>query len=902
MAVQTHKEPAADVWYVDTGCSNHMCGSKSSFSYLNEDFHSTISFGDCSTVIVMGKGDVKIRTKNGFIETISNVFYVPDLKSNLLSAGQLQENGYIITIQQGACEIYDPTKGAIVIVEMSSNRLFPLKIESVQSCLMTEVKDSSWLWHFRYGHLSFGGLKTLQQKNMVTGLPQIAIPSQVCEECVVGKQHRSQFPEGKSWRAKSVLELVHSDICGPIKPSSNGGKRYLITFIDDYTRKTWVDFLQEKSEAFSAFKCFKARVENESGKTINTLRTDRGGEYCSKEFELFCEVHAIRRELTAAYTPQQNGVSERKNRTILNMVRSLLARGRIPKKFWPEAVNWIIHVLNRSPTFAVQDMTPEEAWSGQRPAVDHFRIFGCIAYAHIPDAKRKKLDDKSEKCVFLGVSEVSKAYKLFNPLTKKIVTSRDVVFEEESTWDWNRQQPTPVIFDSDAEEKMQPTPMISMPENTSNATPIVAETLPATGEATDVAVQSPRRARKRPAWMKDYKVTGIDQDDLIYTGNDSVMFEEFKKSMMVEFEMSDLGMMHYFLGIEVVQSTNGIFICQKKYVREILDRFQMKDCNPVSTPTEFGLMLNKDHEGEKVDSTLYKQIVGSLMYMENPTEKHMLAAKRIFRYLQGTRDFGLFYKKSKKLDFFGFTDSDYAGDQDDRRSTSGYVFMLGTGAVSWSSKKQSIVTLSTTEAEFVAATACACQAIWLRRILEELQFKQTGATIVFCDNNSAIKLSKNPVLHGRSKHIDVKYYFLRDLSIDGTIDLKYCRSEAQVADIFTKPLRFLPFQKLRSMRRKVGYLPSLWNHVASIVKVSNSLSKCSKYGRCHSQYFIHNIPTIFHPSQFLPTLTARLKAVPGKLTAIERMPCDMSSIGLASFRTSLGSEMLKNKRQANASV
>ena len=219
-------------------------------------------------------------------------------------------------------------------------------------------------------------------------------------------------------------------------------------------------------------------------------------------------------------------------------------------------------------------------------------------------------------------------------------------------------------------------------------------------------------------------------------------------------------MMHYFLGIKVVQSINGIFISQKKYVRDILDRFQMKDCNPVSTPTEFGLKLNKDHEGKKVDNTNYKQIVGSLMYltetrpdimyyvslisryMENPTEMHLLAAKRILRYLQGTRDFGLFYKKGKKLELFGFTDSDCVGDQDDRRSTSGYVFMLGTGAVSWSSKKQQIVTLSTTEAEFIAATACACQAIWLRRILEELQFKQVEATTVFCDNNSAIKLSR----------------------------------------------------------------------------------------------------------------------------------------------------------------
>ncbi|KAF2287587.1 hypothetical protein GH714_001413 [Hevea brasiliensis] len=137
------------------------CGSKSSFSFLNKDFHSIVSFGDCSTVNVLGKGDIEIRTKNGLIEKISNVLYVPNLKSNLLSAGQLQEKGYIITIQKDACE----------------NRLFPLKIETVRSCLVAEVKDPSWLWHFRYGHLSFGGLKTPQEKNMVTRLPQIITPS-----------------------------------------------------------------------------------------------------------------------------------------------------------------------------------------------------------------------------------------------------------------------------------------------------------------------------------------------------------------------------------------------------------------------------------------------------------------------------------------------------------------------------------------------------------------------------------------------------------------------------------------------------------------------------------------------------------------------------------------------------
>ncbi|CAL2235241.1 unnamed protein product [Prunus armeniaca] len=167
---------------------------------------------------------------------------------------------------------------------------------------------------------------------------------------------------------------------------------------------------------------------------IKVLRTDRGGEYNSKAFENFCAIHGVRRQLT---TPKQNGVAERKNRIILNMVRSMKTKSFIPKSFWPEAVNRSIHILNKSPTFVVRDLTPEEAWSSRKPAVGYFKVFGCIAYARIPDEKMNKLDDKCERCVFLGISEVSKAYKLFNPVSKKIIISRDVVFDEEKTWNWN---------------------------------------------------------------------------------------------------------------------------------------------------------------------------------------------------------------------------------------------------------------------------------------------------------------------------------------------------------------------------------------------------------------------------------------------------------------------------------
>ena len=215
----------------------------------------------------------------------------------------------------------------------------------------------------------------------------------------------------------------------------------------------------------------------------------------------------------------------------------------------------------------------------------------------------------------------------------------------------------------------------------------------------------------------------------------------------------------------------------------------MSNCNPVGTPTECGLKLTKDPEGEKVNSTLYKQIVGSLMYltatrpdmtfivsfisryMERPIEMHLQAAKRALRYVKGTIGIGVFYKKGGKQEFLGYTDSDYAGDQDDRKSTSGYVFLMSSGAVSWSSKKQPVVTLSTTEAEFISAASSACQVVWLRRILKELCHDQRKSTVLYCDNVSAIKLSKNPVLHGRSKHIDVRFHFLRDLTKEGIVEL-----------------------------------------------------------------------------------------------------------------------------------
>lgn len=188
-------------------------------------------------------------------------------------------------------------------------------------------------------------------------------------------------------------------------------------------------------------------------------------------------------------------------------------------------------------------------------------------------------------------------------------------------------------------------------------------------------------------------------------------------------------------------------------------------------------------------------------YMERPTEIHLIAAKRILRYLRGIVNLGILYKMNDELVLQGWSGSDYVGDCDDRKNTTWYVFKLGSSPISWSLKKQFIVTLSSTEVEFVAASSCACQAMWLQRILHKLGETQNQGTIIICDNSSTIKLSKNPVMHGRYKHINVRFYFLRDLTKDDTIEMKHCNTEEQIRDVLTKPVKL---ETLNYIRARLG--------------------------------------------------------------------------------------------------
>lgn len=287
-------------------------------------------------------------------------------------------------------------------------------------------------------------------------------------------------------------------------------------------------------------------------------------------------------------------------------------------------------------------------------------------------------------------------------------------------------------------------------------------------------------------------------DDLIFTGNNPSMFEAFKQTMVQEFEMIDIGLMAHFLGIEVMQKEDGIFIFQTKYAKDILKRFGMETCNTVTTPVESGVELKKSEVGG-VDPTYFKSLVLSLRYltctrpdilygvglinryMETPNQSHLNAAKRILRYVKGTISDGLFCTATEDFRLVGYSDSDWGRDLAERKSTTGFAFFIGGTTFTWSSKKQAIVTLSTCEAEYVAANSVVYHAIWLRNMLEHLGFPQEIPTEIYIDNRSAIALAKNPVFHERSKHIDTRYHFVREHVKNKEAELVSCKTEDQLA-------------------------------------------------------------------------------------------------------------------------
>ena len=1001
-------ESKTESWVLDSGASFHATSSRELFTSYAPGNHGKVYLGDDQPCDVVGKGEVQIKL-NGSVWKLKDVRHIPDLRKNLISVGQLANEGYVTTFN---CDTWKVSKGAMTIARGSMIGTLYMTTNACGSIAVAASTEDPNLWHQRLGHISEKGLKVMHKKGKLEGLQSTNID--LCESCIYGKQKRVSFNTGGRTPKQEKLELVHTDVWGPAPVSSIGGKSYFVTFIDDHSRKVWVYFLRQKSEVFEVFKKWKAMVENETGLRIKKLRSDNGGEYEYDEFKRFCYENGIKPERTVPGTPQQNGVAERMNRTLTERARSMRLHAGLPKQFWAEAVSTAAYLINRGPSVPLEHKIPEEVWSGKEIKLSHLKVFGCVAYVHISDQARSKLDPKSHKCSFLGYGEDDFGYRLWDDQNRKIVRSRDVIFNEklmykdrDTTDSSNSAQRDPVYADmgdipesgqteqtEESSQAEEPTPQISTQQTEALESPVPRRSsrphvpnrrylnyllltdggepecydeacqvqdaskwelamkdemkslisnktwelteLPAGKKAlhnkwvyrvkeeqngskrykarlvvkgfqqkegidyTDIfspvvklttirsvlsivaaedlhleqldvktaflhgdldeeiyiqqpegfsvkgkeklvcklqkslygLKQAPRQWYKKfdgfmqmngyykcnadhccyfKRFQSGYIILLLYVDDMLVAGSDMDEIRRLKKQLSSEFDMKDLGAAKQILGMRINRdkSKGTLELSQTEYIGRVLKRFNMSDAKAVSTPLASHFRLSKEQspktneEESFMAKVPYASAIGSLMYamvctrpdiahavgavsrfMTNPGKLHWEAVKWILRYLRGTTDKCLCFGRGE-LRLQGFVDSDFAAEVDHRRSTTGYVFTVGTTAVSWVSQLQKIVALSTTEAEYVAMTEASKEMIWLQGLLAELGFKQVK-NVLHCDSQSAIHLAKNSAFHSRTKHIGLRYHFVRSLLEDGVLTLEKIQGSKNPADMLTK--------------------------------------------------------------------------------------------------------------------
>jgi hypothetical protein len=237
-----------------------------------------------------------------------------------------------------------------------------------------------------------------------------------------------------------ILPIAILNLCGVITPPTPGGRRYFLLLVDAYSRFMWLVLLSTKDEAAAELKRFQAESQTEARRPLRTLRTDRGGEFTSSALAAHFADTGVRRHLTAPYTPQQNGVVERRNQTVVGMARSMMKAKKLPNFFWGEAVTTAVYLLNRSYTRSVDGKTPYEAWYGKKPSVEHLRVFGCVAHVKSARPFLRKLDDRSTPMIFIGYEPGTKAYRVYDPATRRVHISRDIVFDKGATWKWEEDE------------------------------------------------------------------------------------------------------------------------------------------------------------------------------------------------------------------------------------------------------------------------------------------------------------------------------------------------------------------------------------------------------------------------------------------------------------------------------
>ncbi|KAJ9549072.1 hypothetical protein OSB04_021615 [Centaurea solstitialis] len=1083
-----------DLWHVDSGCSRHMTGNATHLEDFRRFNGGYVAFGDNPKGgKISGKGKVTKRCL-----TLEEVYYVEQLRYNLLSVSQVCDKKHSILFNEDECIVLSPEfkivdQSMILLRTPRRDNVYCLDLNKASTipslrCLISKAsKSESSLWHRRMCHMNFKNMNTLVKLNLVRGLPMKEfVWEENCVACLKGKQHKSSHKSKEINTISAPLQLLHMDLFGPTNVMSIGKKSYCLVIIDDYSRFTWVFFLRTKDETSGLIKSFVKRVENQTNLKVKVIRSDNGTEFKNADLNSFCDEKGIEKQYSAPRTPQQNGVAERRNRTLIEAARTMLADSKLPITFWAEAVNTACYVQNRV-LVKSKGKTPYELFKKKKPYIGFLIPFGCPCTLLDTKSQLGKFDSKSVDGFFVGYSTQSKAVRVFNSSSRIIEESDNVKYLENTpnvpgsgpTWLFDIDSLTNSLLVSHAVEtgttaqeaagSIQATPLILVPVPTADPEEFCSADRSEPATETEVALtpnieqshsddqsqsesaeeenkeeevvdeqehndtnlesnlheepvhltrtqknhpsslvigdlETPMVTRKKanaqqeekiglmscflsqiepkkaydamkdPSWVeamqeellqfvlqhvwdlvdlpkghrvistkwifrnkkdergiviknkarlvaqgytqeegidydevfapvarieairlflafasfKNFKVYQMDVksaflygkieeevyvsqppgfedpnnldkvyrlnkalyglhqaprawydtlstyllengfsrgvidktlfikrekqdillvqiyvDDILFGSTKSSLCKDFETLMHKRFKMSAMGELTFFLGLQVEQKKDGIFIHQTKYVHDILAKFGFRDVKPVSTPMEARKQIATDVAGKEVDVHQYRSMIGSLMYLTasrpdimfavcvcarfqvQPKESHLQAVKRIFRYLKGQPCLGLWYPNDSSFDLLAYTDSDYGGANMDRKSTSGGCQFLGTRLVSWQCKKQTSVSTSTAEAEYIAAANCCSQVLWIQNQMLDygLTFLNTP---IYIDNTSAISIVNNPVKHSKTKHIEIRFHFIRDCNEKKLIQVLKVHTDYQYADLFTK--------------------------------------------------------------------------------------------------------------------
>jgi transposase InsO family protein len=410
-----------------------------------------VELGDNVKYAVKEVVTASFQLESGKPLRMSDVLYVSGLKKNLLSISVMEDKGYAVAFSGG--HVLAWSRGSSIdsagVISVRDGGLYRLTGQPTRA-LVHDSDSLCKLWHKRLGHLHYRALLVLRK--MVTGFPEFRAEQQgVCRGCALGKNAKATFSSSNS-RSKGILDLVHSYVCEPMFVPSSSGYLYYVTFIDDYSRRTWIFFMKTKDEIFNRFREFGALVENRIGNKIKVLRSDNGGEYTPIELRDLCKKAGIKREMIVPFNPQQNGVAERKNRTIVEAARAMLHDQDLPMLLWAEACNTAVYVQNKNSHRILEEKTHKEAFTRVKPEIGHLRIFGCPVYIHVPKEKRTKLEPSGRKGMFMGYSKTSKAYRIYILGQQQIEVGRDVRFEEELAFKRSRE----TTVETDGEEREAP--------------------------------------------------------------------------------------------------------------------------------------------------------------------------------------------------------------------------------------------------------------------------------------------------------------------------------------------------------------------------------------------------------------------------------------------------------------